>query len=1406
MNKSLLIRDILIKDQLADTLIYAEKIDVNAHLIDIRSKKIDFNHIIISGFKSNIYHIQDSLFNYSFFLNEFKSDSNQEFAWQLSCKILKLNDSKVDYTPENGLHQQVSHLKFIVKDLVYTKDQLSLVTTHLSTWHNNKPLVNRMSFHLNIIGSTIKCEQFILLSKNSLVDINSSQITFDDNKQLYLSAVINPSQINLSDFATLNSKFESISENIKLSGNIEFNPKTISGEELLVKVGKCSKLSGNLQIANYSDKEKLSFNINFKEAYTNRTDIAYLSKLFFNADTNKIPDELNRFGDISYTGRLIGASDSVYSEGEFFSAAGHLTSNLSIHKVGQTDSILINGNIKTAPFYLDKITLNKSLGDLSLDMNTYGSYSKKSGVHLNLNGIVNHVDFNEYSLDSVVINGHLEQDYFKGRISSYDPSLRTDFEGEVHFGNKPSYNFVSNIYYANLSKLGIDKSDTSSNISVNINAQFEGEFPHNSFGTINISDLYYFKDTIYLATDSIQITAQRINGQKQITLNSEFFDGKIEGNYNLTHLFNDMKLFAQHYMSNIPFTNDTVNSNDNNFSFYLNAKYPNPITQVFAPKLNIAPGTTINGQFDASHHNLFFTLNSASVQYANQSLSQLKVRAYTKQNRIYLDLTSDEVKFTQSNSLKNLSLSINLTNNKLSTNLNWNNWLDQSYSGNINSMTTFLPGFNKENENFKIEIYPSNIIIVDTLWAIHECSIENDSSGIKFNNIRIDEGISSMSINGKLSANPNDSIVLNFEDLNLSHLNILLNKKGVDFGGTVSGYSILRDIKGKRKFDTDLKIKDLSINNQKIGDTYFYTKWDKTNSQLNLIGRAIADSDTTLNITGYIAPIKEDINIDAYFKNQNLNFLDAFLTPTFQNITGTFSGDVKIHGSPKAIQWDGKVYVDSGRLEVESTKVFYHFSDTVLFKENKIIFKNITAYDDEKNSALMNGIVYHDVDFKEFGVNFKFNTNRILGVDTKYNDSPLYYGKIYGSGDVTIKGPTTDIYINVVATTLNHSRFYIPLEAREDIKENEFIRFVKKETEKTKKQNKKTNEIIKSNTTLNIDLTVTPATEIQIIFDPKIGDILKANGSAQITMESKGDYFGMFGDFIIEKGDYLFTLQDVINKRLQIVQGSSVSWNGDPLDADINVDAIYHVRKASIYDLTLSESDRDKRIPVNCHMLMTNKLVNPDIKFSIEITSNTNNEAIDQLNNLPEDELNKQIITLLLMNKFSALSNASYDKDYNTTASLGATTASELLSNQLSNWLSQLNSDFDLGFTLRPGTETTDAEYELAMSTTLWDDRVTVYGNLGYGGQNTETESSTNSPYTTDFSVELKLTKKGNIRVLAFQKENEDIDELDPAPYKQGIGIFYTEEFNRFDELLKRMFRKQYAKKPDDIEVENDTD
>ena len=286
----------------------------------------------------------------------------------------------------------------------------------------------------------------------------------------------------------------------------------------------------------------------------------------------------------------------------------------------------------------------------------------------------------------------------------------------------------------------------------------------------------------------------------------------------------------------------------------------------------------------------------------------------------------------------------------------------------------------------------------------------------------------------------------------------------------------------------------------------------------------------------------------------------------------------------------------------------------------------------------------------------------------------------------------------------------------------------------------------------------------------------------------------MYGDYVIESGDYLFTLENIINKKFELEKGGTIKWSGIPYKADINLSAIYKARaslKPFFATADSTSSVYKNRYPIDLKLLLTKDLLSPEINFDISIPTvdaATRQQVLGYLNT--EAEMNRQVFSLLVLNSFVTplqLSGAGGGTNAGALAgSVAGTSTSELLSSQLSSMLSKISKDFDVGVKYRPGDAITTKEMEVALSTQLFNDKVTIDGNLGVNGANTKNPNQNPNTIVGDVNVDYKLTDDGKVRVKAFNRPNDITQVYTSSPYTQGLGIVYREEFDTIGELYKR--------------------
>jgi len=447
--------------------------------------------------------------------------------------------------------------------------------------------------------------------------------------------------------------------------------------------------------------------------------------------------------------------------------------------------------------------------------------------------------------------------------------------------------------------------------------------------------------------------------------------------------------------------------------------------------------------------------------------------------------------------------------------------------------------------------------------------------------------------------------------------------------------------------------------------------------------------------------------------------------------------------------------------------------------------------------------VYHN-NLQTFSPDLTINiiSRNFMVLNTQAKDNPLFYGTVYASGVTRIVSNQSTLSFDISAKTGENSRFYIPLSNNLSVSDNSFISFIDStKTIKGSAINKVLDHIPppsrQMGMDINMDLEVTPDAQAQIIFDSKVGDKMTGSGSGilNLTLNPKGD-FKITGDYVIENGEYLFTAGNLLNKKFSVESGGKILFNGDIDNAEIELNAIYKNLETSLYPVIPDDNYQNKRVRVEPQLNLSGKLFNPIVKFDINLP-NSDEETRTLLRNAitSEEELNRQFLYLLIMNSFYYVNTAT-----STGTSAMAVTTTEMISTQLSNWISQISNDFDLGFVYRPGTGTKESEInpqelQVALSTQLLNDKVILNGNLDVMGTS-GTASSNTGQIMGDFDAEIKLTDK--LRLKVFNRVNDIYTGL--GPYTQGIGILFTRDFNKLSDLFRRK-NKDSMKKEDETKI-----
>jgi glycerophosphoryl diester phosphodiesterase len=541
------------------------------------------------------------------------------------------------------------------------------------------------------------------------------------------------------------------------------------------------------------------------------------------------------------------------------------------------------------------------------------------------------------------------------------------------------------------------------------------------------------------------------------------------------------------------------------------------------------------------------------------------------------------------------------------------------------------------------------------------------------------------------------------------------------------------------------------------------------------------DKNFLINGKYYLKESDDELDFTVKIKKTRLQSFSHYAQDIFSNLSGIVSGELKLVGTVNKPSLTGNLTLQKVNLTLDYLKTTYNLNTEIELLNNKILFKEVTINDIKGNQAILNGAITHNY-FKDWSFDLDFKANNIQVLNTTASDNDVYYGEAYASGSTVIKGPLDNLTFIIGLKSEKGTKIYIPLSNPEEVSKTGFVTFVDQSNNIANQL--KQDSVDFSGMTIDMSLEATTDATILLVFDSKIGDVIEGTGKGNLRMTvTPTEDLKMYGNYELESGKYLFTMQNVLNKSFYLERGGYLRWNGDPYDAYINISALYKP-KVSLFDL-FQDSTFKKNVPVTLKLNLTDKLFNPNIFFDISV-QNVDPTVETQIKRLinTEEEKYRQAISLIVAKRFTTPSDLS-DRGGVTSGAVVGSNAYELLTNQLSNWASQISDQFDVNVSYNPGDQVTNDQIEVGVQTSILNNRILI--DVSGGTANTPTNGQNTTNIVGDFNVEYMASKDGRFKLKAFNRSNNNtlINNIN-SNYTQGVGVFYRQEFNSFKELFKR--------------------
>jgi hypothetical protein len=1397
----LVINSILLKDRQSDTLLYSKRLSGSIESFSYKKRIIRLNDIILTSPKANIYPV-DSGYNFDFLRDTTTIDSESP-RWTYLMSRIQINNGTAGFIANDTLkafpkintnNLSVSNINILINKLDIENDAITFelknfsfmeksglsVTQAFANFIYTPQQISITSFGLTTSYSSIEMDTLLIHAPN-----DSDSIQFNKNTPFKLN--LNKLQLSPNDLSYFTTETEILKSPINLSGKFSGSLANLKAKEMVLSFGEKSFIETKFEIVGLPNLNETFLFCDIQNLSTNVTDLELLFTEVKGKGLTSLPPSLKQLGAITYTGNITGFINDLVAYGRFDTNMGSLNTDIGV-KLG--DRINFSGSFNTIGFNLGKLLNAKDdIGRVTMKMTINGNRKSTNNYYAYMQGKIDSISINQYTYQNIELNGLFSNHKFDGQFDITDPNGALNFSGNIDFSHEiPNFNFFARLSEIKLDKLNLAPQLKNTTLSLDVISNFEGNNINDLTGFIRMDNGVLSGPDKMMLIDSLVVSATRIGDKKQLLIQSDLADGEVFGNYNFSHFISTIKHFTSYYLPSVFPKEKLPASEQNEWDFRLSLKKMGQLIHFLNPEIEITGQSNFLGNFNHAKQILYLEGDIESFRYHQFKGEKLHLFIDGKKELI-TNIHFNNFVIGDFINFNNLTLQQKALGDKLDNNLFWNDWGEVTNGGSIFSTTQFSKN-NGDGLVSEVQLQTSQIIVKDTVWNIKPSQIVINNNGYTIDDFRIWHANQQFAVDGSIKKSGDDGLNGYIRNLNLSEIFANIELGELTIGGILDGEFQAKNLYTNPSVIGDLAISGLSINKENIGQFHAISSWDPAQKAISLTANLEKNNIEKLNGKGFWQTNSNEIDFQADVNKLEISFINIYLKKILQNLTGNASGIVRLNGNISNPVLTGRLKLNESQFDIGYLKTTYNLTDSVIFEPQQIVFKNMVARDRQNHRATFNGYINH-VQFGKMRYNLQLQADNFLALDTKLKDNPLYYGTVFTTGSVRVSGITSSIVIDIVAKTRENSQFFIPLQETSEALSNDFIRFKTDDSTKLA-SNRILNDYIVdlSGIEVNMDVEVTPQAKIQIVFDPKTGDILKGSGQGDIQIKiDKNTNITIYGDYAFDEGDYLFSLQNVINKRFFINRGSRVKWDGDPYNALINITATYRLR-ASMYDLvgaSMTSADRNadlqKRVPINCNLILTDRLLKPSIRFEIETPSNQdNNQNLIKEYIRTQEELNRQVLSLLVLNRFySPESQKSSDLSSNRIGNNAAlVTTTEVLSNQLSHWLSQINKDVDIGVSYRPGDEITSQEIEVALSTQILNERVTLNGNVGYGDYQTSA-----SNLIGDFDLDVKLNRIGNLRAHAYTRTNNDVI-YETSPTTQGVGVSFREEFDSWGELLKK--------------------
>lgn len=1202
------------------------------------------------------------------------------------------------------------------------------------------------------------------------------------------------SELSSDDLAYFAPALSSLERTFYFSGNAKGPVDNISAKNLKIKSGN-SFIDGDISLRGLPDINETFIDYKGNLLHTTYSELITIVPSL----KNITQPQLSKLGNIYYKGNFTGFINDFVTYGTLRSDMGTATTDINM-KLPESGLPLYSGRINTDNFRLGEFMNSSDLGNISLNGAIKGSGFTLTDLDASFNGTVKQLEFNGYNFQNIVLDGKFEKKQFNGHLTIDDPNIKiTRLDGMLSLAGKKeiAFNLLADLQYAHLKNIHFTNDDFS--LSGIFSLNFTGNNIDNFLGSAKVLNAELKHDSTRLSFDSLVLSSFLRDDKKYLSLQSNEIDAELNGKFKILELPDAFKVILNRYYPTY-IKKPSYQVSDQDFSFDIKTREIDEYIRLLDNKLSGFNNSSITGHLNSSKAELSVNATIPGFIYDGKSFTNTKLVGNGNGDSLKASISVDD--FGLNDSLHFPGANLQLTARNDISDIHLKTSASQTLNdAELNAtVQTYADGV-------KIHFSPSSFIINDKKWLLAnagELTIRDNY--LDANEIKFVHDKQQVTISTELDdVTDQTHIVAKLQQVDIGDFMPFIIKDP-SLKGIITGTATVRDPFGKVGIEFKGDADSFALNDKYVGKVNLDAAVNTTTGLVKFKAAA-KDSAYDFDVDGsynYKDSTGNALNLDFMGKKVNINILEPYMGSIFSSMNGFAETYLKIYSKNGYQYITGNAKLLNDTVTVDYTQCKYIINNQVInFVEDEIDLGNMLLKDTLKNEAAISGKIFHNFfnDLSFEGV--KLQTGKLLLLNTTKKDNASFYGTVIGRATLDINGPTTNLIMDITGepSILDSSHIYLPTGSSKEGSAIDYIEFIQfgSKMDEVIKTSKNTNIVV------NLNLKANPSCKIDVILDEETGDIIKGQGYGNIGIRvGNKEPLSIRGKYELTAGKYTFNFQTFLKKPFTLNSGS-ITWNGDPYLANIDIEAQYLAENVDLSPLTTTGKLVQKE-DIIIKAFLTGNLLKPQIKFQFDLP-----EKSDKRNDLlivkrladfvnDENEMYKQVASLLLFNAF-IIGDQNFLSGGNT---LAAVTSS--IGGVISGWLTNvfnkqlekatngiLSTYIDINPTL--GLEKNASQLQASVKAglrLLLSSRLVLLigGNLDYNNTTYTQQLEKKGLVTPDISIEWLLNKEGTLRVVGFNRSSVDFSMNQRN--RSGVQLTYRKDINKFSDIFKS--RKKLAK------------